>query len=134
MFGSLASFKVKVIQEANEFAKARGKVAVPLASKESPLWPGHLATFEYQFKLVDPDSPEAKQGNYLVATEPIQRIETKIDRKDEAKVEVKVETKDTTEKKKDVYAELLKLSDLKQKGIISEEEFQKMKTKLLESQ
>jgi len=132
MFGSLASFKVKVIQEANEFAKAHGKVAIPLASNESPCWPGHLATFEYQFKLVDPDSPEAKQGNYLVPTAPVQKIETKIDRKDDIKVEGKVETKDTTEKK-DVYTELMKLSDLKQKGIITEEEFLKMKAKLLES-
>ncbi len=48
-------------------------------------------------------------------------------------IEVKkdIRTKDETVKHKDVYAELIKLDDLRKKGIISEAEFAEQKKKLL---
>ncbi|MBK8573770.1 MAG: SHOCT domain-containing protein [Holophagaceae bacterium] len=44
-----------------------------------------------------------------------------------------VTTKSENEPKNDLYNELLKLDDLKKRGIITEEEFQGQKKKLLES-
>ena len=41
------------------------------------------------------------------------------------------ETKKQTEQGKDIYAELIKLDELKQKGIITEEEFEIQKKKIL---
>lgn len=118
MFGNFSTFKMKVIQEANEFAAARGKVAIPVSTRETPIAPGRLATFEYQFRLVDKDSPEAKGVNVLGPT-PTISIQ-------------KIETKDSTERPKDVYGELIRLDDLKKKGIITDTEFQDQKKKLLE--
>ena len=61
IFGNAAANKAKVIREANEFAASKGKVAIPLSSNEVPLGnrPGEFASFEYQFRLVDPNAPEA---------------------------------------------------------------------------
>jgi len=44
------------------------------------------------------------------------------------------ETKKQTEQGKDIYAELIKLDELKQKGIITEEEFEIQKKKILGSE
>src|ERR1700740_240605 len=61
IFGTAAANKAKVIREANEFAASKGKVAIPLSSNEVPLGnrPGEFASFEYQFRLVDPNDPVA---------------------------------------------------------------------------
>ena len=62
VFKSMSSLKAEVMTRANEFAASKGKVAIPLASKESPAYPGHMANFEYQFKLVNKDDPQASGG------------------------------------------------------------------------
>lgn len=118
IFGNASKMKADVIREANEFAAKQGKVAIPVTTNESPLWPGHLASFDYQFRLVDKDSPEAK-GLTTLGPMPTVAIQ-------------KVETKDTTEPRKDVYAELEKLDALRKKGIITDAEFEAEKKKLLE--
>ena len=43
-----------------------------------------------------------------------------------------VKTKDQTERPKDAYAELIKLDDLRKRGILTEAEFEAQKKKLLE--
>lgn len=55
IFGNEAALKAKVINEANAFAKSKGKVAIPISTHLDPMGPGHLASFEYQFRLVDPN-------------------------------------------------------------------------------
>ena len=116
-FGNTAKMKANVIRRANEFATSQGKVAIPVTTHETPMAFGHFATFEYQFRLVDKDSPEARGLNTLgpMPTVSIQKIETT----------------DSTQKSKDLYTELMKLDDLRKKGIINEEEFQAEKRKLL---
>ena len=54
IFGSLSNLKAGVIRDANEFAKSKGKVAIPVSVREKPvgLTPADWATFEYQFKLI----------------------------------------------------------------------------------
>lgn len=57
-------------------------------------------------------------------------------RKDpDAVIEVKQEirSKDASVKSKDVYAELVKLDDLRKKGLLNEAEFESQKKKLLDS-
>ena len=51
VFKAMSSLKSEVIQRANAFAEAKGKVAIPIAAKESPAYPGHMPSFEYQFRL-----------------------------------------------------------------------------------
>lgn len=66
MFGSAAGSKAKALKEAAKFAKARGMVAIPISMEVEGAIPGaRLGGASYQFRLVPPDSPEAKGGAYL---------------------------------------------------------------------
>lgn len=83
-----------------------------------------MPSFEYQFRLVDKTDFRAP-GSGLVARSDVV-IENKI-----------VHGTDTggnpIKESKDVYAELLKLDDLRKKGILTESEFQIQKERLLKS-
>lgn len=59
VFKAMGSLKAEVIKRANVFAESKGKIAVPVAEKENPAYPGHMPNYEYQFRLVDKDSTEA---------------------------------------------------------------------------
>jgi len=62
--------KAKVIRDANAFAASKGKVAIPLAANEVPMGtaPGQFASFEYEFRVVDPADPEARHVNVVSTT------------------------------------------------------------------
>lgn len=124
VFVSMSSIKAEVIAAANEFAERKGKVAVPIASEAKPAAPLRNPSFEYQFRLVDKDSPEARGGAL------IPRPDLVVEKTE--KISADVRTK--TEKAPDLYTELTKLDDLRKKGIISEEEFAEQKKRLLEKQ
>lgn len=125
VFGNASAMKAKVIQEANEFATSKGKVAIPLASHETPLAVGRsFASFEYQFRVVDSSDPEARRVNL------VPRPDVVIEKTEKSTVDVR--TKDESVKQKDVYAELLKLDDLHKRGILTDAEFDAQKKKLLE--
>ncbi len=63
VFENLDAIKAAVFKEANDFAAAKGKVALAVAVHDAPEYPGHCATVEYQFRLVDKDSPEASAAH-----------------------------------------------------------------------
>ena len=116
IFGNPSAMKMDVFREANAFAASQGKVAIPVSTHEVPLAPGRMAQIEYQFRLVDPNHPQAQEGmNTLGPTPTLQKIETK----------------DTTSRPNDVYGELVKLDDLRKRGIITDAEFEAQKKKLL---
>jgi len=117
IFGNSARLKANVIREANAFAASMGKVAVPISSAETPMFPGHFATFEYQFRVISSEDPEYKRSGQF------------IDRgsKSSLGVTVKSERNDS----ENVYSELIKLEDLRQRKIITEVEFEAQKKKLL---
>ena len=123
IFGNTAKLKASVIKEANEFAESMGKVAIPLSTNETPVYPGHFATFEYQFRVVDKDDPEAKR------THLVPRPDVVIEKKEKIDADIKTE-KNITEKP-DTYTELIKLDDLRKRGIITEAEFKAEKAKIL---
>lgn len=122
IFGNTAALKAGVIKEANEFAESQGKVAIPLASHETPVYPGHFATFEYQFRVVDKNDPEARR------TSLVPRADVVIEKTE--KISADVRTKE--DKAPDLYTELTKLDDLRKKGIITDDEFAVQKKRLLE--
>ncbi len=124
MFASMAKLKTKVIKQANEFAESQGKVNVPISertARPTPGWP----TYEYQFRLVDPDSPDAKSTALESSPDHIQESRNEYS----GNVTVRLEDDEET----DLYEELIKLDDLRQKGIITYEEFDEQKKKLLEA-
>lgn len=126
IFGSMSKLKAGVISDANAFAASQGKVVVPISTNETPMGggPAQWARFEYQFRVVDKNDPEVGR----VSLEP--RPDVVIEKTENINVDIR--TKDETEKTKDVYAELIKLDDLRQRGILTDAEFTEEKRKLLE--
>jgi hypothetical protein len=124
VFGNASAMKADVIREANEFAASKGKVAVPISLNESPMFIGHFASVDYQFRIVDPSDPAA-QGVSLAP-----RPNVVIEKTEKTTVDVK--SIDQTARPKDVYGELIKLDDLRKRGIISQEEFDVQKKNILE--
>ena len=124
IFGSMAKLKAGVIRDANEFAANQGKVAIPISSKEKPVGngPGQWASFEYQFRVVAPDDEEAVRTRL---TRDPDRI---IQQDGTTKSEITLRADDQN---RDTYTELLKLDDLRKRGILTEEEFEEEKRKLL---
>tara|TARA_B110000967_G_scaffold200584_1_gene236611 strand:+ start:599 stop:1093 length:495 start_codon:yes stop_codon:yes gene_type:complete len=119
VFKSMSSLKSGVIKRANAFAESKGKIAIPIASKESPAYPGHMPNFEYQFRLVSKDDPRATGGAL------VPRADVVIENKTELRGEK------IAPEKKDIYTQLIKLDDLRKKKIITAEEFLQQKEKLL---
>ncbi len=122
IFKAMSSLKAEVLERANAFAESKGKVAIPIASKESPAYPGHMPNFEYQFRLVDKNDPRASGGALIPRADVV--IENNL-RTPSAPSPSAVTTQP------DVYTELIKLDDLRKKGIITEAEFEAQKQKIL---
>jgi hypothetical protein len=122
IFGNTAKLKANVIRDANAFAESQGKIAIPLSTNETPVYPGHFATVEYQFRVLDKNDPEAKR------TSLVPRADIVVEKNE--KISSDVHTKN--EKETDLYTELTKLDELRKKGILTEEEFAAQKKRLLE--
>lgn len=62
IFTNNSKLKSDVILRANAFAESKGKVAIPVTSTAKSAIPGRMASFEYQFTLVDKNDPRASGG------------------------------------------------------------------------
>jgi len=123
IFGNTAALKAGVIQDANEFAEKQGKVAIPINVAQTPVYPGHFATVEYQFRVVDKNDPEAKR------TSLVPRADVVIEKNE--KIAADIHKIDDTPKQTDLYTEIMKLDDLRKKGLITDAEFEQQKQRLL---
>jgi hypothetical protein len=123
MFTNMSSLKAEVIKRANDFAESKDKVAIPLASHTTPPAPGQMPNFEYQFRLVERNDPRASGAPLLPRPDMV--IENNVHAPSSPAID-KDESRST-----DVYAELLKLDDLRKRGIITEDEFEAQKKKIL---
>lgn len=88
--------KSSAIQQANDFAESKGKIAIPVAMDYHPVgvlgdWPA----VEYQFRVVSKDDPEAKR------TSLTPRADIVVEKTN--KTSADIEIKDQTAKTKDVY-------------------------------
>jgi hypothetical protein len=125
IFASAAGLKAGVIQDANKFAENQGKVAVPISAKEKPMGngPAQWASFEYQFRVVDKSDPAVRR------TQLVHNPNIIIQKADQ---DAPPPTAAAEEKKSDLYSDLLKLEDLRKRGLLTEAEFEAQKKKLLE--
>jgi hypothetical protein len=128
MFTNMGTLKTEVIQRANAFAESKGKVAIPVAAKETPAAPGRMPNYEYQFRLVDRNDPRASGGGLVKTPDMV------IENRNQAPVVVVNPPNKDGASSKDMYTELLKLDDLRKRGIITEAEFEAQKRKLLQGQ
>jgi hypothetical protein len=72
IFGNEEALKAGVIRDASAFAESQGKVAIPVAARQHPVGiMGDWASYTYDFKVVDKDSPEAKVAKILVRVESV---------------------------------------------------------------
>ena len=124
VWASTSKLKTAVLKQANEFAASKDKIIIPISERASPPGAGRL-TYEYQFKLVDPNSPEATGTP----------MESSADRIVEHRKEYSggMTIQQETDGETDLYTELLNLDDLRKKGILTDEEFEAQKKKLLEA-
>jgi len=125
VYHTLGELKARLIGQANEFAASKGRVAIPISTKETDASPfNSVIKFEYQFRVVDKNDPEAKR------TAIVPRADIVIEKKESISADLRRE--DLTARPADLYTELTKLDDLRKKGIITDAEFDAQKKKLLE--
>jgi hypothetical protein len=127
VFGNSARLKANVLREASVFAESLDKVAIPVSAKEIPMGrgPAQFASYEYQFRVVDPADPKVRRTSLVPGPDVV------IEKSEKQSIDVT--HRDTSSSTKDLYSELTKLDDLRKKGIISEQEFAVQKQKLLDS-
>ena len=122
IFGDAGRMKTAVINLAREFAESKRKIAVVLSINEVPMAPFRFASIEYRFLVVDKTDADADARRVPLTKEP------NIVATQNAKIEV---NQTESEQKPDVYAELIKLDDLRKRGVITEAEFEQQKQKIL---
>lgn len=123
IFGSEASLIEGVVDQANEFAETKGKVANPLAARIHRV--GILADwawFYYKFALVNKNTPDAYRKLTDITIERDARLSAEfyINRH---KTEIK-----------SISEEIIKLDELRKKGLLTDAEFSAQKKRLLENQ
>ena len=121
IYANAAAMKASVISEADAFAASRGKIAVPIATHEEALR-GRLSTIDYEFRLVPPGDPALTPRDPALPTQ-LATGET-VGKGD-------IRPAATSVSKPDYYTELIRLDDLRKRGILTEDEFQTLKAKIL---
>ena len=119
-WGNLGKMKEEVYRLANEFATGRGKVMVPISTNEAPVAFGKYASFELRFRLEDPEI--AKQMGSVnmgpVQPAPITPISPQGPKPKLTSAEVE--------------SKLVELKGLLDKGLITQEDFDRKKKDLLD--
>ena len=146
-FADAAAMRASVIDEANAFARSKGMVAVPVSMTEDTMRVGHLSTIDYEFRLAAPGEPAPKTGGPAaqpaepgpqpaalapLPVEPVRQPATVTDPRAPATVDAPAAA--TADARPDLYTELIKLDELRKRGILTEAEFQALKTKLIAAQ
>ena len=124
VFANMAQLKADTIVAANTFAESKGKIAVPVSIRDERPVPG-FPLVEYQFRLAEPGT--VKDSSIVLEKGP----DTVVKRDDNLTIK---DNRQQPEAKKDIYSELIKLEDLKKRGLITEAEFQSLKKRILDSQ
>ncbi|MFT6753801.1 MAG: hypothetical protein ACJA2O_003997 [Candidatus Azotimanducaceae bacterium] len=127
IFGSPAAFKAKVFEEARKFAAVQGKYIIPLTVDEVPMKAGQFYSIDLQFRVVSQDDPEYKRVTMLPRPDFVSESKSVVD------VNIKDTSLDSPEQSEStLYDKLIRLDDLKTRGILTEKEFQARKEKLLQ--
>ena len=138
IFGSLPKLRADVINEANAFAASKGMTAVPVSLKEKPVGmkPADWATVEYQFRLAPANSSQTR-GASLNADRQTLPVRPDVSVQSTRTTSAVVEVRETQPNapgaaQRDIYTELLKLDDLRKRGVLTQAEFNEQKRRLLE--
>ena len=129
-FSGAGTLKADAISEAAKYCEAQGKVMKIVAVTEAkpPYILGNFPKAEVVFKALNPGDPELVLPSVFDASGNQVRVGSSLI--DRSEVKISVDHPDT----EDIYTKLEKLDELRKKGILTEEEFQKEKSKLLDAQ
>ena len=111
--------KAAAFREANEYCVKNGKKIQVVNTNQRDMSFGVNATAELQFMCLS--ERDAELSRPKLRKEADQVIEIKKD----------IRIKEESGKQRDVYSELIKLDDLRKRGIITDSEFEKQKSVLL---
>jgi len=114
-----AVVKANAFREATQFCAETGKKLQVVSTHQTDIGFGVNASAEIQFMCLDPNSPEYSRPN----------IKKDADKVIEVRQDIKLNNELTS--KSDIYSALAKIDELKKRGIISEVEFDILKSKLL---
>lgn len=118
---SSAGVREAVFEKANAFCTEKGLVMIPVSFKaEEGRYGQNAPNASLTFRALRSGDPAIQRPDIVEADDSV-HVTQDINIKDKSLA-----------KKNDVYAELLKLDDLKKRGILSETEFEKEKAKLLQ--
>jgi hypothetical protein len=129
-----------LIRQADAYAESRGKVAVAVPVSGTLTGIDRGGVVEYRFRLVDKGGPATQAATPLPRPEavspkaekaaPVEPPAQTVKAAEQPPKEAKPASQ--PEKVSDLYADLIKLDELRKRGILTEEEFQAQKKKLLE--
>ncbi len=125
IFGNAAAMKAKVFEEASAFASSQGKASIPISVNEIPVAPGRFASIEYQFRVVASDDPEYSRVSLTPRPDRVTESKNTIDLNINQSGDV------VSGDNPDIYEVLIRLDDLRKRGILTGDEFQSEKAKLL---
>jgi len=114
-----AEVKAAALREANQYCANAGKKVQVVTSSQSDMRFGVEAAAELQFMCLD--SSDSDYSRTTVKKEADRVVEIRKD----------VKTTDNTPPSPETYDQLLKLDDLRKRGIITDAEFEAQKKKLL---
>ncbi len=139
-YADTAAMKAAIFDEANAFAQTQHKVIVPISSHEDTLR-GHLLTADLEFRLVAPGDPATIAAPPVAIAAPVARPVAEAPAAGSTAAVAAVPpaalqvapaaTPPAADRKPDFYSELIMLDDLRKRGILTDAEFQALKTKLI---
>lgn len=113
-----ASVKADVLREANEYCIKQGKKLQPISSRQAE-------------RGLAPANAEVQFMCLALGDSDLQRVKHRIGSEDSVRVEKDVTIRDESVLKRDVYGELIKLDDLRKRGLLTDSEFLTEKARLL---
>jgi hypothetical protein len=125
-FTPLGSLRSGAYEAANKFAASKGMVAEVVSVNETPQGFARWPQVDLRFRLVSATARESDQSK------PTLSIRTQAGH-DAMGRPSDVETAVTISKETDFYSELKNLGELKEKGLLTEDEFQREKQRLLDA-
>lgn len=127
VFGSEKSLQKKVVLEANSFASQRGMVASPIEARQHRVGIlGDWAWAYYRFELVPNNGSQFnKSADQITFIADANMSNNFLESMERGRLQ-------RSQDKQSIYDELLQLNELREKGILTEEEFQEQKELILE--
>ncbi len=123
-FTPLGRLRKRAYEEANQFAQSKGKIAEVISVNEIPEAFGRWPQVDLRFRLASPDE-EIREPIVSVGHQATHDALGNI-------TDENVDIRQASDK--DFYRKLTELGELKNKGLLTDEEFQREKDKLINAQ